>query len=495
MKKETFFKSNIRKINSSLDSTIEEQVIYRVINFGNIYFFAQEISTGCIFPIYSFSPNSVDRYKMSFKCCSYIKNAKYFLFYPTKYIDKVFEYHFNEESVDNNKSDFKIPSVKEINKYLKEKKNNTLWERKIRTMESENEYMCDISLIKNKISVLINSEHSFELDYNNPILECVNYTPNIDISKIKDFGYDLSTQDILCNLMGREKEKKKIIKTVGIRGKSVVLIGESGSGKTSIIESIALDIKNKRSPWLNDKIIFYFNAACLISGTRFRGDFEEKILKLIDFCKENKGRIILFIDEIHILYRLGTSDGNALDAMNILKPYITKGDLTIIGATTTLEYEKYMTNDPAFLRRFEEVNVPSLDRNMNIQIILSYINDLQNKYKIKLNLDEDKIYNMVEFIVDITDIKNQNVIGINKVINPTISKNIIEDAFAEAVYNYKNTVTLEDICCAIISCNKFSPTYKNEMAEKIKRKFCELNKIEYSEPIKSEYKTLALVKK
>lgn len=492
---ETFFKSSIRKIDSDLNITSEEQVIYRVINFGNLYFFAQEISTGCIFPVYSFGPNGDDHTRVSFRCNSYIKNAKHFLFYPTKYIDKVFEYHFNEKFIYNNKQDFKMPSIKEVNKYLKENRNNDSWERKMKTMELENQYMCDISLIKNKISLLRSSDYSFEFEYNNPTLEHVNYKSKIDVDKIKEFGYDLSTQDNLCNLIGREEEKKKIIKAVGIRGKSVILIGESGSGKTSIPESLALDIKNKRSPWLKDKVIFYFNVTSMVSGTKYRGDFEKKFLEFINFCRENKDKIIIFIDEIHTLYGLGASDESMLDAMNILKPYITKGDLTIIGATTKNEYEQHMKKDSAFLTRFEEVIISPLNKNMNVQIILSYINELQNKYKIKFDIDENIILNIAEFIVDITDIKNQTVIGINKVINPTISKSIIDEAFAEAIYNYKNSVTLEDICNAILSCDKFSPTYKKEVVIKLKRKFSDLNKIEYNEPIKLEHKTLALVKK
>lgn len=488
-----FFKSTIQKFDRRLNMSEKKSVIYRVINFGNVYFFAQEISTGCIFPTYSFSvPNGKNDYDMRFRNYSYLKSGKYFLYYPIAHSEKIFEYSLNEDSLKKDTID--MPSVKEVNAYLKEKKKDKDWINMLKEMEAQNEYMCDLSLIKEKIAMLRDDEYTLSIDFNNAKVECAEYLPSIDLKNIEDFGYDLSEQDNLCNLVGREKEKKKIIKATAIRKSSVILIGESGSGKTSILESLALDIKNKRNEWLNDKVIFCLDLTNLIADTKYTGEFQKKILKFINFCKENCGRIIIFIDEIHNLYGLGRVENSSIDAMNILKPYISKGDITIIGATTEKEYQEYMANDPAFLGRFEEVRIYAPDKNMNIQIIISYINELQNKYKIKLNVEENIIHNIADFIIEATDTTHQKVIGINKVINPKISKNIIEEAFAEAVYNGQEVVTIDDICYAILSCDKFSPSYRKEIAEKLKNKILETLKVGDKEAVKDKTKTLILAK-
>lgn len=493
MKGETLFLSNIRQIDINLSSKTEEEIIFRIINFGNIYYFAQEISTGCIFPTYSFGANYTST-SMPVRTYSYIRLGKYFVFCPLEGSDDTFKYCLDEAFISGKKKTYRQPSIKEVNKYLEEKKGDIIWKRKIEEMEAQNEYMCDITLIKEKINQLRNNDNVLDIDFNKVKPDYIEYVPSIDLKSIENFGYDLSTQDNLCNLISREEEKKKIIKTVAIRNKSVLLIGEPGSGKTSIPESLALDIKNRRSPWLNDKIIFYLDTASLVSGTKYRGEFEDKFLEFINFCTEYKDRIIIFIDEMHTLYGLGRTSDSSIDAMNILKPYITKGDLTIIGATTEKEYQEYMANDPAFLRRFEEVKVSVPDRNMNIQIILSYINDLQTKYKIKLDISENIIQDIADFIIEVTDPKHQRVVGINKVVNPTISKNIIEEAFAEAVYNNQNMVTLDDICLAILSSDKFPLTYRKTIAEKLKNKITGIVKSEPKKFITFESKKLTLIK-
>ena len=211
----------------------------------------------------------------------------------------------------------------------------------------------------------------------------------LDTKEIDNLGYNLSKQDNLCNLIGREEETKKIIKTLCIRKNSVLLVGEAGCGKTSIVEKLALDIKTGDNKWLKGKTIFYVNTSALEAGTKYRGDFEEKILKLINFARENKEKLILFIDEVHSLYGLGRSDESSTDAMNILKPYISSGDIIIIGATTKEEYEKYMTTDHAFLRRFEKIDIELPSKEMMMDILLTYIDDLEEKYSIKLEINFD----------------------------------------------------------------------------------------------------------
>lgn len=463
------------------DVSLNKKIIFKLININDTYFFAQEIVTKCIFPIY----NNLD-VKINESCCdvffSYVKKVKNAVFYPL-IGDNNFKFKINLEDRDIN--ELEKPSFYNVSDYIAKRKKNLSWQEEIRKLEQENEYMCDICYIKNIINNLGNNNCSDLLCYykddknydnnndNNNIEKEVcfkyeNYIPEIDTEDVEEFGYDLSNQKDLCNLIGREEEIKKIIKTICIRGKSVLLIGESGSGKTSIVEKMALFIKEKSNDWLNDKLIFSLNLSSVLADTEYSGQFEKKMNEIIDFCKKYEGRIILFIDEIHNLYGLGRTKNSSIDAMNILKPFISDGIVTVIGATTKEEYEKYMYNDPAFVRRFDLVNVSLPDNEMNLNILLSYISELENKYNIKFAFNENERKNICNYIIEITDPSNQRVVGDIKINNPTIAKNIIEDAFAETVYNKKDKVSLEEICFSILSCDKLSITFRKAKVEELK---------------------------
>lgn len=464
MKKDIYFKGHITIINNDLETTTSKDIIYRLINFNNMFFFAEEISTGCIFPTYSFaSIEDKTNRDMRFRSYSFIKNCKYFVFVALTNNENIFEYSLNEGSMKSN--DVTSPSKREVKAYLKEKEKDSEWKSEMQKMEKHNKYMCDLSTIKEKIITLKEGEAleapsgKFE-----PTYEI--YTPSIELSEIEDFGFNLSTRRDLCNLIGREEEKKKIIKATCINKDSILLIGDSGSGKTAIVEGLAQDIKTNSNEWLEGKTIFYLETYSLEADTKFRGTFEDKIKKVIDFCQKHEEKIILFIDEIHTLYGLGRTEERAIDAMNILKPYISSGQIIIIGATTKIEYEKYMANDPAFLRRFELLEVSSPDLEMNINIIISYIKELEEIHSIKLELDEQEKHGVAEYITTLADYENQRTSRIDI----TTSKSIIKDAFAEAIYNKSTSVKLEDICFAIISCNKLSPSFRKAKAEELKSK-------------------------
>lgn len=292
----------------------------------------------------------------------------------------------------------------------------------------------------------------------------------LDLSPILKYGYDLAEQDNICDLIGRDEEIKRIIKTTCINNNSILLVGEAGCGKTSIVEKLALDIKENKNnnKWFNDKTIFYLNANALVAGTKYRGDFEEKLQEVIDFCKDNKGKIILFIDEVHMLYGLGeTTMGQSNDAMNILKPYISNGSITIIGATTKNEYEKYMTHDVAFLRRFQKMDISEPTKEMNNKILRNYIKKLEEKFSVELDLNEMQINHAVNLILEYTNTKKQRVIGDVKITNPTLAKYLLDDAFSEAVYNMEDKVTIKEICYAVNSCDKISESVKKELCDKL----------------------------
>ena len=159
-------------------------------------------------------------------------------------------------------------------------------------------------------------------------------------------------------VIGRKREIEKVVQVLSRRLKNnPVLVGEPGVGKSAIVEGIAqLVVKNQVPDQLINKRIFSVDLPGMLAGTRYRGDFEEKLKGLIDTVTED-GDIILFIDEIHTLVGVGGSADNSMDAANILKPLLARGDLQVIGATTIEEYRKYIEKDSALERRFTPVYV------------------------------------------------------------------------------------------------------------------------------------------
>ena len=201
---------------------------------------------------------------------------------------------------------------------------------------------------------------------------------------------EINSDDIL---VGREKELNLIIETLLRKNKNnPLLIGPAGVGKSAIIEELARRIKNGSVPnKLKDKKIVSLEMSSLVAGTKYRGEFEEKLNKVIKEIEENP-EIILFIDEIHTMANAGGAEG-AINASDILKPYLARGKVKIIGATTTNEYNKFIAKDKALSRRFEiiKINEPTIKETENI---LSKIRpSFEKHYNIKIT--EENIKNIV----------------------------------------------------------------------------------------------------
>ncbi len=179
-------------------------------------------------------------------------------------------------------------------------------------------------------------------------------------------------------VIGRKREIEKVVQVLSRRLKNnPVLVGEPGVGKSAIVEGISqLVVKNEVPDQLLNKRIFSVDLPGMLAGTRYRGDFEEKLKTLIDTVTED-GDIILFIDEIHTLVGAGGSADNSMDAANILKPLLARGDLQIIGATTIEEYRKYIEKDSALERRFTPVYVDEPSQ----QDAITIIKGLRPKYE------------------------------------------------------------------------------------------------------------------
>ena len=210
-------------------------------------------------------------------------------------------------------------------------------------------------------------------------------TPTLD-----EFGSNLTEMAAKGNLdpvVGRQKEIERVIQILGRRTKNnPVLIGEPGVGKTAIAEGLAQRIANKDIPdILEDKRVVTLDIGLLVAGTKYRGEFEERLKKIMDEIRQ-AGNVILVIDEVHTLIGAGAAEG-AIDAANILKPALARGELQCIGATTLDEYRKHIERDAALERRFQPVMVgePSVDE--TIEILYGLRERYEQHHKLKI-LDE-----------------------------------------------------------------------------------------------------------
>ena len=199
---------------------------------------------------------------------------------------------------------------------------------------------------------------------------------------LKKFARDLTLaarDGKLDPVIGRDEEIRRTIQVLARRTKNnPVLIGEPGVGKTAIVEGLALRIANGDVPdGLKDKTLMALDMGALIAGAKYRGEFEERLKGVIDEVKQAEGDIILFIDEMHTLIGAGKSEG-AMDAGNLLKPALARGELHCVGATTLDEYRKHVEKDPALQRRFQPVFVgePTVDDTISI------LRGLKEKYEL-----------------------------------------------------------------------------------------------------------------
>ncbi len=208
-------------------------------------------------------------------------------------------------------------------------------------------------------------------------------TPNLD--KYSRDLTQLAREGKLDPVIGRSKEIQSTIEILSRRTKNnPTLIGEAGVGKTAIVEGLALKISNGQVPeTLHDKRIVALDISAILSGTKFRGEFEERMKKIIDEIIANTDKLIVFIDELHTVVGAGGAEG-AIDASNMLKPPLARGELHVIGATTLDEYRKYIEKDPALERRFQPVVVPEPTVAQTIEILRGLKDRYEAHHRVKI---------------------------------------------------------------------------------------------------------------
>ena len=210
----------------------------------------------------------------------------------------------------------------------------------------------------------------------------VSDNPEETYEALSKYGYDLverARMQKLDPVIGRDSEIRNVIRILSRKTKNnPVLIGEPGVGKTAIVEGLAIRILKGDVPeGLRDKTIFSLDMGSLIAGAKFRGEFEERLKAVLNEVRESEGRIILFIDELHNIVGAGKTDG-AMDAGNLLKPMLARGELHCIGATTLDEYRKYIEKDAALERRFQ----PVMADEPSVEDTITILRGLKERYEV-----------------------------------------------------------------------------------------------------------------
>lgn len=320
--------------------------------------------------------------------------------------------------------------IKDINKYIKKDTKITipsytpLLKKIILDSVEDNTITLKnvlLNIIKNNDGIAITILNNQNVNINKIYKKLLNET------KLK-YGVNLNekvkTRDY--NITGRDKELNELIEALCKKDKSnAILIGEAGVGKTAIVEALAIKINNDDVPdILKNKQIIELTMSSIVSGTRYRGEFEEKIEKIINEF-ENNEELILFIDEIHTMVGAGGAEG-AIDASNILKPYLARNKIKCIGATTINEYNRTISKDKALNRRFQiiKVNEPTNEETLNIlkntkkyyekfhnvkitNKDLKFIIDTTSKDKTKMN--PDKSLELLDLLCTKTKINNTSI--------------------------------------------------------------------------------------
>ncbi len=271
------------------------------------------------------------------------------------------------------------------------------------------------------------------------------------ISMLKNYGENFQEKDYITNpAIGRDRQIKELILILLTPDKSAVLIGKPGVGKTATVEGLAYRIQKGEVPdLLKDYQVIKLNTAALLGVDPVTG--ESKVQTLIDELKD-KTKLILFIDEIHTL--MGTK-GEALDFANMFKPALDRGDIKVIGATTTEEYERYILRDKAFVRRFQKVEILEPSREENIQILMGTLPKIEIRTGAKMMYTSFIQKRIMEFITDITsEYKRIYEIGSRY---PDVSLTIVQQAFSNALFDNRREVNVVDFKKAIMESKNIYP--------------------------------------
>lgn len=294
-----------------------------------------------------------------------------------------------------------------------------------------------------------------------------------EYSIINRYGDNFTSKTYITNpAIGREEELKKLILVLLTPDKSAILTGKPGIGKTAIVEGLAYKIQKEEVPdALKGYEIVKIDTQALVGTVKDTGD--TRVQALIDEIK-TKEKFILFVDEIHTL--INSNSDNALDFANMFKTGLGRGDIKVIGATTSNEYERYILKDKAFVRRFTKIEVEEPDRKMTIKILMGTLPKIEKNMNAKLAYTSFIQEKIMAFIVDIT--KEFNRVYETEGRYPDIALTLLTQAFSEAVFDNKQIVTIEHIEKAIKNSTAIYPDVINKGIVSLREEFKDLFKQE-----------------
>ena len=293
------------------------------------------------------------------------------------------------------------------------------------------------------------------------------------LSILDTYGENFLNKKYITNpAIGRDQQIKELILILLTPDKSAVLVGKPGVGKTAIVEGLAYCIQNNLVPdGLANYQVIKVNTSALLGVDPVTG--EAKVQTLIDELK-SKTNLILFIDEIHTLI----GKGESLDFANMFKTGLGRGDIKVIGATTSDEYERYILRDKAFVRRFQKIDVAEPTRDENVEILIGTLPKIEKRTGAKLMYSSYVQRKIMEFITDITsEYKRIYEIGSRY---PDVSLALLQNAFSNALFDNRKNVNIMDIKLAI--------TNSKSIYEDVKKKSESLFNTMFSDQI-AEYNT------
>ena len=319
----------------------------------------------------------------------------------------------------------------------------------------------------------MNNDQYFDDFFENE--EDTNLIPKAEISILKNYSEELTSRKYITNpAIARDEEIKKMILILLSPEKSVVLTGKAGIGKTAIVEGLSYKIQNKDVPnaLMNSKI-YKINTSALLGTYEHDGVEESKLQLLIEEIKGQKD-IILFIDEVHTLVT-SARNGGGVDFLNMLKPGLDRGDIKIIGATTTQEYNEYLLKDKAFIRRFEKVEIEEPDQATTVKILMGTKKKIEETTGVKFPYSDWVLEELCKFIVNMTsEYKRIYETGSRY---PDVSLSLFSKIFTFAKFENSDKVTFKHIYDAIKNTNlvyddvikKELPVFNEKFGEFLKR--------------------------
>ncbi len=275
-----------------------------------------------------------------------------------------------------------------------------------------------------------------------------------NFSVLNKYGENLTKKVYITNpAIAREEEIKKMMLILLSPEKSVVLTGKAGIGKTSIVEGLNYKIQRKEAPnaLLNSQI-YKINTSSLLGTYNDDGNEEAKLQLLINEIMGKKD-IILFIDEIHTL--VTASRNGDVDFLNMLKPGLDRGDIKIIGATTTAEYEQYLLKDKAFLRRFEKIEVAEPDQETTVKILMGTLKKIESQTQVKWPYTTYLLEQVCKFLVNMTS--EYKRVYENGSRYPDVSLALFSKCFTYARFENKTELSFKNIYEAIKNCTSVYP--------------------------------------